>query len=87
MNLTGSNLRGACLIAADLSEASLNGVDCIGADFRDTGLRGAYLSGRIFLTQVQLNTAKDDKAPDFPRHSLGPCIGNNPQVKISEYLN
>lgn len=65
-NLTGANLRGACLIAADLRGAHLDGVDCIGADFRDADLRGANLSRCIFLTQAQLNAAKGDKNTMLP---------------------
>ena len=65
-NLRGASLRGACLIAADLRGVDLSGADLIGADLRDTDLRGANLIDSIFLTQVQINTAKGDSDTMLP---------------------
>ncbi|MFD3448982.1 pentapeptide repeat-containing protein [Microbacteriaceae bacterium 4G12] len=67
-NLQGANLRGAYLIAANLQGADLRAADFIGADLRDADLRKADLTGSIFLTQVQVNSAKGDvhtKLPHF----------------------
>lgn len=65
-NLKGANLRGAYLIAADLRNADLRGADLIGADLRDANLSGADLTGSIFLTQVQVNSAKGDVHTKLP---------------------
>ena len=65
-DLSRQNLRGALLIAADLRNADLRFADLIGADIRDTDLRGANLIGSIFLTQVQVNSAKGDKYTKLP---------------------
>ena len=66
MDLRGADFRGALLIAADLREADLSGVDFIGADLRDADIRGANLSHSIFLTQMQVNTAKGDAGTKLP---------------------
>ncbi|WP_313892126.1 pentapeptide repeat-containing protein [Psychrobacillus sp.] len=65
-NLIGANLRGAFLIAADLRNADLRFADLIGTDFRDANLSGADFTGSIFLTQVQLNSAKGDVHTKLP---------------------
>ncbi len=64
--LVGENLSGALLIAADLKGINLSGVDFLGADLRDTDLRGADLSRSIYLTQLQLNSAKGDTNTQLP---------------------
>lgn len=65
-NLRGVNLRGALLIASDLRGADLRSADLIGADLRDADLTGANLEGSIFLTQVQVNSAKGDRNTILP---------------------
>lgn len=65
-DLRGFNLRGAYLIAADLRNADLRGVDFIGADLRDTNLEGADLSESLYLTQMQINSAKGNKETKLP---------------------
>ncbi|WP_053362457.1 pentapeptide repeat-containing protein [Bacillus sp. FJAT-27251] len=65
-DLRGFNLRGALLIASDLREADLRVTDLIGADLRDADIRGANLIGSIFLTQVQVNSAKGDIHTKLP---------------------
>lgn len=65
-NLGRQNLRGALMIAADLRNADLRFADLIGADIRDADLRGANLIGSIFLTQVQVNSAKGDMYTKLP---------------------
>jgi len=71
-NFNGANLRGACLIAADLRGADLRRADLIGADLRDADLSGADLSGSIFLTQVQINSAKGDGRTRLPESLYRP---------------
>jgi uncharacterized protein YjbI with pentapeptide repeats len=66
-NLRGVNLRGALLIASDLRGADMRSTDLIGADLRDADLTGANLKGSIFLTQVQVNSAKGDRNTILPQ--------------------
>lgn len=65
-DLRGANLRGAYLIAADLRGADLRLADLIGADLRDADLSGANLTGSLFLTQSQLNSARGDADSKLP---------------------
>ncbi len=65
-DLKAVNLRGAYLIAADMRNADLRVVDFIGADLRDADLSGANLSTSIFLTQMQINSAKGDEKTLLP---------------------
>lgn len=65
-DLRATDLRGALLIAADLRNTDLRGVDFIGADFRDADLSGADLSTSLFLTQMQINSAKGNEATSLP---------------------
>lgn len=76
-DLRGANLRGAFLIAADLREANMRGADLIGADLRDADLRGADLSQSIFLTQVQLNSAKGNLQTKIPNVLSRPAHWSN----------
>ncbi|MFJ8265681.1 pentapeptide repeat-containing protein [Peribacillus asahii] len=76
-NLTGkdlrtTDLRGAYLIAADLRNSDLRGVDFIGADLRDANLNGANLSTSMFLTQMQVNSAKGNDKTILPAHIQKP---------------
>jgi len=64
--LCGADLRGAYLIAADLRGSDLSGVDLLGADLRDARLEGAGLSKALYLTQMQLNAAKGNRATVLP---------------------
>lgn len=66
-DLRGVDFRGAYLIAADLRDADMRGADLIGADLRDTDLRGADLSNSLFLTQVQINSAKGNTHTKLPQ--------------------
>ncbi|WP_462411354.1 pentapeptide repeat-containing protein [Neobacillus sp. Marseille-QA0830] len=72
-NFNGANLRGAYLIAADLRGADLRMADLIGADMRDADLSGADLRGSIFLTQVQVNSAKGDTKTKLPDSLVHPA--------------
>ncbi|WP_375709761.1 pentapeptide repeat-containing protein [Mesobacillus foraminis] len=65
-DLRGASLRGALLIAADLRGADMRVCDFIGADLRDADLSGAKLTGSIFLTQAQINSAKGDRNTKLP---------------------
>jgi hypothetical protein len=71
-NLRKADLRGVCLIAADLRGLELKKTDLIGADMRDADIRGTDLSGSLFLTQSQVNSAKGDSATKLPGTVLRP---------------
>lgn len=60
------------MIATDMRNADLRGVDFIGADLRDVDLRGANLSTGMFLTQMQINSAKGDAKTTLPSHIQRP---------------
>jgi uncharacterized protein YjbI with pentapeptide repeats len=57
-DLRRASLRGALLLGADLRDADLRGADFTGADLRGADLREANLSGAIFLTRAQLDSAR-----------------------------
>jgi hypothetical protein len=65
-DLRGADLRGALLIGADLTGADLRWCDLLGADLRDANLGGADLSTAIYLTQVQVSSARGDARTILP---------------------
>ncbi|WP_409294148.1 pentapeptide repeat-containing protein [Peribacillus sp. SCS-26] len=86
-DLQGLDLRGAFLIAANLKGANMQYTDLIGADLRDADISGADLRGAIFLTQVQVNSAKGDRHTKLPRsfripeHWRAACEGEDSHEK------
>jgi hypothetical protein len=71
-DLRGANLRGARLLGAGLRDADLRFADLVGADVRGADLRGADLSSSIFVTQVQLNSARGDTRTRLPAYLSTP---------------
>ncbi|WP_354191634.1 pentapeptide repeat-containing protein [Arthrobacter sp. UYCu712] len=71
-SLSGADLRGAYLIAADLRDCDLSGADLLGADLRDARLEGADLSKTLYLTQAQLNAAQGDAHTRLPSDFSSP---------------
>lgn len=65
-DLKGSTFRGAYLIGANFKNADMRNSDFIGADLRNADLSGADLRGSIYLTQMQLNSAKGDGETKMP---------------------
>lgn len=65
-DLRGVSLRGSIAIAADLSRARFWRCDVLGVDLRDADLAGADLDGAIFLTQLQVNSARGDDRTVLP---------------------
>ena len=59
-DLRGLSLRGSLLIGADLSGALLSHCDLLGVDLRDANVAGADLAGAIYLTQMQVSSARGD---------------------------
>ena len=67
-DLRATDFRGAYLIAADMRNTDLRAVNFIGADLRDVNFSGADLSTSMFLTQMQINSAKGDVKTTLPSH-------------------
>lgn len=65
-DLRASDFRGAYLIASDMRNSDLREVNFIGADLRDVNLGGADLSTSMFLTQMQINSAKGNEMTRLP---------------------
>jgi uncharacterized protein YjbI with pentapeptide repeats len=80
-NLNGKDLRPTfkrCLFnCCRFVNSDLRGVDFIGADLRDANLSGANLSTSIFLTQMQINSAKGNDKTILPVHIQPPSHWNN----------
>jgi len=72
-NLRGSTFRGAYLIGADFTNADMRNSDFIGADMRDADLSGADLTGSVYLTQMQLNSAKGNGQTKVPALAARPA--------------
>ncbi|SFC77072.1 Pentapeptide repeat-containing protein [Bacillus sp. OV322] len=71
-DLRANDFRGAYLIAADMRNTDLRAVNFIGADLRDADFSGADLSVSMFLTQMQINSAKGDVKTKLPAHIQRP---------------
>lgn len=67
-DLRATDFRGAYLIAADMRNTDLRAVNFIGADLRDVNFSGADLSTSMFLTQMQINSAKGNVNTTLPSH-------------------
>jgi len=65
-DLRGLTLRGSLMIGADLRRARLGHCDLLGVDLRDADLSGADLTGAIYLTQMQVNSARGDDTTVLP---------------------
>ncbi|TFB96744.1 pentapeptide repeat-containing protein [Cryobacterium adonitolivorans] len=65
-DLRGMTLRGSLMIGADLRSARLGRCDLLGVDMRDADLSGADLRDAIYLTQMQVNSARGDDATALP---------------------
>lgn len=66
-DLRGADLRGVYLIGADLTGADLRLADLLGADLRGAELAGADLSTCLFLTPMQLGSARGSRKTRLPR--------------------
>lgn len=67
-DLRATDFRGAFLIAADMRNTDLRAVNFIGADLRDVNFSGADLSTSMFLTQMQINSAKGNVKTKLPSY-------------------
>ncbi|QQK77097.1 pentapeptide repeat-containing protein [Salicibibacter cibarius] len=71
-DLRATDFKGSYLIAADMKNTDLSAVNLIGADLRDVNFSGADLSTSMFLTQMQINSAKGDLKTTLPSHIQRP---------------
>ncbi|WP_439692494.1 pentapeptide repeat-containing protein [Curtobacterium sp. SP.BCo] len=65
-DLRGATLRGRLAIAADLRGARLERCVLLGVDLRDADLRGTDLRGAVYVTQMQVNSARGDAGTVLP---------------------
>lgn len=71
-NLDGRDFSMALMIAANLEGCSLRGTNFLGADIRDANIKDTDLSGCIFLTQMQINSAKGNSNTKLPTNLSRP---------------
>ncbi|MGL5676802.1 MAG: pentapeptide repeat-containing protein [Cellulosilyticaceae bacterium] len=76
-NLKGKNLDGkdftmALMIAANLEKCRLRRANLLGADMRDTNIKDTDLSESLFLTQMQINSAKGNAETKLPSYLSRP---------------
>lgn len=72
--LAGKDFSMSLLIAADLEQAILHGANFLGADMRDSNICNTDLSNCLFLTQIQINTAKGNNNTILPPYLHKPLI-------------
>ena len=65
-DLVAAGLRGALLLGADLRGQDLGDADLLGADLRGADVRGADLSTALFVTRMQVASARGDAATLLP---------------------
>lgn len=65
-DLVGARLRGATLLGADLHGCDLTDADLLGADLRGADLAGADLRTALFLTVLQVGSARGDAGTRLP---------------------
>lgn len=65
-NLNGSDFSMALLIAANLEGCSLHCTNFLGADMRDVNVKNTNLSDSLFLSQMQINSAKGNANTKLP---------------------
>lgn len=71
-DLRGASFRGALLVGADLRAADLRLADLIGADLRAADIRRADLCSALFLTPMQVDSAKGDATTRLPPSFVRP---------------
>lgn len=72
-NLDESDFSMSLLVAANLEGCSLQGTSFLGADLRDANIKDADMSKSIFLTQMQLNSAKGNEHTKIPESLSRPA--------------
>lgn len=72
-NLTGQDFSMSLLLAANLEQADLRGANFLGADLRDANLCNTDLSQCLFLTQIQMNSARGNQNTKIPSYLCRPA--------------
>lgn len=83
VNLDYRDFSMSLLIAANLEGCSLRHVNFLGADIRDANIKNTDLSECVFLTQMQINSAKGNAHTKLPQH-LSPPTSWNAKIKGDE---
>jgi len=65
-NLDGRDFSMALMIAANLEGCSLKGTNFLGADLRDANIKETDLRSCVFLSQMQINSAKGNSNTKLP---------------------
>lgn len=73
-DLSGTDFSMAILIAANLKGCNLNKANFLGADIRDANICNADLSSSVFLTQMQINSAKGNSNTKLPSRIVKPLF-------------
>ncbi|MGL4798229.1 MAG: pentapeptide repeat-containing protein, partial [Cellulosilyticaceae bacterium] len=60
------------MIAANLEKCCLKRANFLGADMRDTNMKDTDLSESLFLTQMQINSAKGNAETKLPSYLSRP---------------
>lgn len=68
VNLNAKNFSMTLMIAANLEGCSLQGTNFLGADIRDANIKNTDLSSCLFLTQMQINSAKGNHNTKLPKN-------------------
>ncbi|MDD2957191.1 MAG: pentapeptide repeat-containing protein [Lachnospiraceae bacterium] len=71
-NLEKMDFSMSLLIATNLEQANLCGANFLGADMRDTNISNTDLSQCLFLTQLQINSAKGNSNTSLPSYLYKP---------------
>jgi hypothetical protein len=66
VDLRRTRLRGALLLGADLRGADLRDADLLGADLRGADLRGADVTDALYVTRLQVGSARGDATTRLP---------------------
>lgn len=72
-NLDHQDFSMSLLIAANLKNCSLRGTNFLSADLRDANFKNTDLRESLFLTQMQINSAKGNHNTLLPSYLTQPC--------------
>jgi len=72
VNLNAKDFSMAFMIAANLEGCSLQGTNFLGTDMRDANIKNSDLSSCVFLTQMQINSAKGNSNTKLPKNLSQP---------------
>lgn len=73
-NMNAKNFSKTLMIGANLEGCSLQGTNFLGADMRDANVKNTDLSSCVFLTQMQINSAKGNRNTKLPKNLTYPDL-------------